>query len=115
MRLVDRTAQGVAPTIYGDALLRRIVAVFDELKQSIRDIEFLSDPTVGEVRIACTESLWFTLLPEVILRFSELYPRVELHADLRGNSREFSGLRDRKYDCMLERVPASLFDCARGG
>jgi DNA-binding transcriptional LysR family regulator len=42
VRLVDRSAQGVAPTIYGDALLRRSVAVFDELKQSIRDIEFLS-------------------------------------------------------------------------
>ena len=50
---------------------------FDELKQSIRDIEFLSDPTVEEVRVACMESLWYTLLPEVILRFSERYPRIE--------------------------------------
>src|SRR5258708_10239915 len=81
VRLVDRSAQGVEPTIYGDALLRRSVTVFDELKQSIRDIEFLSDPTVGEVRVACMESLWFTLLPEAILRFSELYPRVDVHAD----------------------------------
>src|SRR5215469_12661225 len=89
VRLVDRSAQGVAPTIYGDALLRRSVTVFDELKQSIRDIEFLSDPTVGEVRIACAESLWFTLFPEVVLRFSEQYPRVEVLADLTAQSREF--------------------------
>src|SRR4030095_5483225 len=59
VRLVARSAQGVEPTIYGDALLRRSVAVFDELKQGIRDIEFLSDPSVGEVRVACMESLWF--------------------------------------------------------
>jgi DNA-binding transcriptional LysR family regulator len=78
------------------------------LKQSIRDIEFLSDPTVGEVRIACMESLWFTLLPEVILRFSNQYPNVEVHADLTGHSREFQGLRERKYDCMLQRVPPSF-------
>src|SRR5499427_8005695 len=97
VRLVDRSAQGVAPTIYGSALLRRSVAVFEELKQSIRDIEFLSDPRVGEVRFACTESVWYTLLPEVILRFSKQYPRVELHADLAGHSREFEGLRERKY------------------
>src|SRR5580700_7158480 len=40
VRLVDRSARGVEPTIYGGALLKRSVAAFDELKQSIRDIEF---------------------------------------------------------------------------
>jgi DNA-binding transcriptional LysR family regulator len=108
VRLLDRSAQGIEPTIYGSALLRRSVVVFDELKQSIRDIEFLSDATTGEVRIACTESLWYTLLPEIILRFSEQYPRVEVHADLIGNSRDFPGLRERKYDCVLQRVPVSF-------
>lgn len=49
VRLLDRSAKGVEATIYGDALLKRSVAVFDELKQSIRDIEFLSDATTGEV------------------------------------------------------------------
>jgi len=108
VRLLDRSAHGIQPTIYGDAVLKRSIAVFDELKQSIRDIEFLSDPTVGEVRIACVESLWFTLLPEIIRRFSELYPRVQVHADLTAHSKEFPGLRERKYDCMLQRVPVSL-------
>src|SRR3979409_1448046 len=61
VRLLDRSAQGVEPTIYGDALLKRSVAVFDELKQSIRDIEFLSDATTGEVRIGCTDALCYTL------------------------------------------------------
>ena len=104
VRLLDRGAQGVEPTIYGGALLKRSVAAFDELKQSIRDIEFLSDPTVGEVRVACMEALWYTLLPEVILRFSERYPRIEVHAELVGNVRDFPGLRERKYDCLLQRA-----------
>lgn len=108
VRLVDRSAQGVEPTIYGDALLRRSVAVFDELKQSIRDIEFLSDATAGEVRVACTEALWYTVVPESILRFSQQYPRIEVHADLTSNSREFPGLRERRYDCVLQAVPASF-------
>lgn len=34
VRLLDRSSQGVAPTIYGGALLKRSVAAFDELKQS---------------------------------------------------------------------------------
>jgi DNA-binding transcriptional LysR family regulator len=108
VRLLDRSAHGIEPTIYGGALLKRSVVVFDELKQSIRDIEFLSDATVGEVRIGCTTSLEYTLLPEIILRFSEQYPRVEVRADMLGNSREFPGLRERKYDCILQRVPTSF-------
>src|SRR5258708_18320455 len=109
VRLLDRGAQGIEPTIYGGALLKRSVAAFDELKQSIRDIEFLSDPTVGEVRVACMEALWYTLLPEIILRFSERYPRIEVHAELVGNARDFPGLRERKYDCLLQRA-ASHFE-----
>src|SRR5260370_34345955 len=68
VRLLDRSAQGIEPTIYGGALLKRSVAVFDELKQSIRDIEFLSDATVGEVHVACSEAVSCRLLPEVIFR-----------------------------------------------
>ncbi len=109
VRLLDRGAQGIEPTIYGGALLKRSVAVFDELKQSIRDIEFLADATTGEVRIACTQSLEYTLLPEIILRFCEQYPRVEVYADSTGNLRDFSGLRDRKYDCILQRAPTAFF------
>src|SRR5712672_3597837 len=42
VRLLDRAPQGVEPTQYGDALLKRSIAVFDELKQSVRDIEHLA-------------------------------------------------------------------------
>jgi DNA-binding transcriptional LysR family regulator len=112
VRLLDRSARGIEPTIYGGALLKRSAAVFDELRQSIRDIEFLSDPTVGEVRIACTESVWYTLLPEIILRFTTQHPRVAVHVDLADSSKDFVGtaLRERKYDCILQRVPAFLLN-----
>jgi DNA-binding transcriptional LysR family regulator len=101
VKLLDRSARGIAPTIYGDALLKRSVAVFDELKQSIRDIEFLSDATTGEVRIGSMEQPWFTLLPDVIRRFSQQYPRIEVHTDLIDHSEVFLALRERRYDCVL--------------
>src|SRR3977135_1296010 len=44
LRLLDRSPQGVEPTMYGRALLKWSVAVFDELKQSVRDIESLGGP-----------------------------------------------------------------------
>ena len=49
VRLLDRSARGIEPTMYARALLKRGQVIFDELQQGIRDIEFLSDPATGEV------------------------------------------------------------------
>src|SRR5437762_431449 len=81
VRLLDRHSQGVEPTMYGGTLVRRSIAVFDELKQTVRDIEFMSSPTSGEVRIGCQESIAAAILPSVIHRFSQSYPRVVLHVE----------------------------------
>jgi DNA-binding transcriptional LysR family regulator len=110
VRLLDRSAQGIEPTIYGDALLKRSVAVFDELKQSIRDIEFLSDATMGEVRVGCMEGPWFTFLPDLILQFSKQYPGIVVHTHLIDHSDVLLGLRERRYDCVLNRVQTGLHD-----
>src|SRR5436309_1895425 len=53
VRLLDRGPQGVAPTIYGQALINRGRAIFDELREGIKEIEFLADPAAGELRIGC--------------------------------------------------------------
>src|SRR5262249_11924128 len=53
VRLLDRHREGVEATAYGRALLDCGVAVFDDLRQGLRNIEFLADPTAGEVRIGC--------------------------------------------------------------
>ena len=62
VRLFDRTPLGVDPTVHGSSLERHVLAAFDELRQGIKDIEFLSDPTVGEVRIGCPESISAVIL-----------------------------------------------------
>src|SRR5215475_317367 len=66
VRLLDRSSRGVEATVYARALLKRGHVVFDELKQGIRDIEFLADPTVGEVRIGCPESMVAGFVPAII-------------------------------------------------
>ena len=57
VRLVDRGRQGIEPTPHGRALLKRGAAIFDELRQGVTEMEFLSDPTAGEVRIATSETM----------------------------------------------------------
>src|SRR5258707_11337314 len=51
VRLLDRTSQGVEPTSHGLALLRRSEGIFNDLRASVSELEFLSDPTAGELRI----------------------------------------------------------------
>ena len=38
VRLLDRSPQGIEPTAYGRALLKRGLVVFDELMQGVKDI-----------------------------------------------------------------------------
>jgi DNA-binding transcriptional LysR family regulator len=106
VRLLDRSPKGVEPTRYGDALLKRTLIVFDELKQSIKDIEHLADPAVGEIRIASPLAITFTIIPHILERFVKKYPRVALHLDEVTSSsarHDFQDLRDRKYDLVLGR------------
>ena len=49
---------------------------FDELRQGLRDIEFLLDPAVGEVRVGCPEGLAAGFVPAVIERLTRQHPRV---------------------------------------
>ncbi len=103
--LLDRSHRGVEPTMYGLALLKRGTAAFDELKQSIRDIESLADPTTGEVRIGCAESISTAMLPPVIERFFQQYPRVSLSVHrLATPTLELSELRERRLDVVLARI-----------
>ena len=64
VRLLDRSPKGVEPTRYCHALLKRTLVVFDELKQCIKDIEHLSDPTAGEIRVASPLAIAFTVIPQ---------------------------------------------------
>jgi DNA-binding transcriptional LysR family regulator len=111
VRLFERNPKGVEPTIYGRALVARGQAAFDELRQGIRDIEFLADPTVGELRIGCPGSVAAAILPTAIERFSRQYPRAVLTFDeVPAPSTEFPGLMERKHDLVLARIAQPLAD-----
>jgi DNA-binding transcriptional LysR family regulator len=105
VRLLDRSPRGVEPTFYGRALVRRGLAVFDELRQGVSEIEFIADRRVGEVRVGCPDTLAATLLPDVIERFSDQYPGIKLHvAQTNPVALDVQELRDRNLDLLLGRV-----------
>ena len=109
VRLLDRSPRGIEPTLYAHALLKRGHVVFDELREGIRDIEFLADPTSGEVRVACGEMLAAGLLPAAIDRLSRRHPKIVVRV-VRATTAalEIRELRERRADVMLARMPRTF-------
>jgi len=111
LRLLDRSRNGIEPTAYGRALVRRGLAIFDELKLGVEELAFLSDPTAGELRIGSTESIAAGLLPAVIERFSREYPRVHLDvAQAVMSTLHYRELRERNIDLLLGRIPTPFVE-----
>jgi DNA-binding transcriptional LysR family regulator len=76
VRLFDRSARGVEPTFYGRALLKRSVALFDDIKTSVEEIRFLADPTAGELRVGMTEASFAGLGASIVERLWQRHPRL---------------------------------------
>ena len=110
VRLLDRNPQGVEPTQYGRALLKRGVAVFDELKQGVQEIEFLSDPGAGELRVEASAALTEGIVTAVVDRMSRRYPRAVFHVVLAGAPALYNDLRERRAEVGVERTFGTVPD-----
>ena len=102
--LLDRSRQGVEPTPYGQALVKRGVAIFDELRQGVQDIAFLTDPTAGEIRVGGSDGMVSAIISPVVHRLAEQYSRMSFRiiiADLRMLCRELDA---RRIDVALCRL-----------
>ena len=107
--LLDRSPQGVEPTQYGRAFLDCGMAVFDDLRQGIKNIEFLADPTVGEIRIGSNEALSAGLLPAVFGRLRRQRPGVATHVKpVSILAQQYLELRERKVDVIVGRIAPSI-------
>lgn len=104
VRLLDRGQTGIEPTAYGRALVKRGVAVFDELRQSVKDIEFLADPTSGELRIGCSESLAAGPVLAVIDRLSRRHSHAAFHVLTTAGPPLYRDLRERNVEIAISLV-----------
>src|SRR5262245_42634642 len=101
--LLDRSPQGVEPTAYGLALMHRSVIVFEELRQGIKDIECLADPTAGEVSIAPTPPLSATFLLACIYRRSRRNPLIVCRVSAMGEDSQGRQLTARNVYLLITR------------
>jgi DNA-binding transcriptional LysR family regulator len=101
VRLLDRHQQGVEPTEYGRALLECGTAVFDDLRQGLQNIEFLADPSAGEMRIGCTHFVSASFVPAIIDQLSHRYPRIAFHVIAGNNEALHRDLQERNVDLLV--------------
>jgi DNA-binding transcriptional LysR family regulator len=103
VRLFDRSSQGVEPTMYGRAFLDCGVAVFDDLRRGVQRIEFLSDPTAGEVRIGSADVMMAGFIPAIIDRVARQYSRMVFHTEQGDGHTLRAALRKREVDVIVLR------------
>jgi DNA-binding transcriptional LysR family regulator len=106
LRLLDRGRSGAQPTAYGRALVTRSQTIFDELKLGVEELAFLADPTVGELHIACTESVAAGLLPAVLERFYREQPGIRVDVGQAVmNTAHYRELREHSIELLIGRIP----------
>jgi DNA-binding transcriptional LysR family regulator len=105
VRLLDRSPQGVVPTPYGRALIKRSVAAFDELRLGVKDLKSLADPSTGEVRIAAPIAIAAGFVAAAIDRLARRYPRINCHLVVSESYRE---LEERNVDLVITFIVAPI-------
>jgi DNA-binding transcriptional LysR family regulator len=104
VRLLDRSPKGIEPTPYGRALLKRGTVVFDELKQGVKDIQFLADPTAGELTIGASIAIASGFVSSIIDRLSQRYPRLAFQVLATDTATAYRALLDRKVDLAIVHI-----------
>jgi len=108
--LLDRGPRGVEPTLFGRAVFARSIAIFDELRQTVTDINSLLDPAAGEARIGTAGTLATGLVPAVIEGLTRQHPRISFYVvegALLTLQRE---LRERNVELLVARTLPPIVD-----
>ncbi len=77
--LFDRLGRTVRLNSFGEVFLKHVENAFNEIDQGIKAVNQLSNPATGVISLTFLVSLGLNILPEMIGKFSRLYPGVEFH------------------------------------
>jgi DNA-binding transcriptional LysR family regulator len=110
VRLLDRHRQGIEPTEFGRALLDGGMTVFDELRQTVKKIEFLADPEAGEVRIGSVDPLAAGFVSSIVDRLSRRHPRIVFSLLTAQTDALHRDLLERTVDLLIARRFGALVD-----
>lgn len=103
VRLLERSPHGIQPTPYGRVLVKRGLAAFDEFRQGMKDIEFLTDPSIGDLRIGCSEAMAAGPVLRVIEQLALQHPRLAFHVATGPAATLVRKLTERDVELVITR------------
>lgn len=110
VRLLDRSQSGVEPNAHGRALIRRGIAIFDEIQQGLKDLETLADPATGEVSVGATAPVAGAIVAPAIEQLSRQYPRMRFKTIVDDSLPLLAALEARKIDLLISRISSRVPD-----
>lgn len=105
VRLFERTARGVRPTIYGEAMLRHARNLRAMLRASRAEIAALRSGAAGNVRVGAGPSWERAVLPQAIAAFRTKCPEVRIHVTGGTDDALKARLREGLLDFVLAAIP----------
>jgi DNA-binding transcriptional LysR family regulator len=110
VRLLDRSRRGVLPTPYALALCKRSIAIFNDLRQGVQEIDFLADPSKGEIRMGATEPIITGILSHVMNRMSRKHRELVFHVVASDTAGLYRSVIERNIEFAVCRIIGRLPD-----
>ena len=98
LRLLHRTTRRVEVTEAGATYFARCAHLIDEARVAHENLSAESQIPQGTLRLACTPDFAALYLPDVLVRFAQHHPAVDVELDLSS----------RRLDLMTENLDAAL-------
>lgn len=110
VKLFDRHANGVEPTVHGLSFAPRAVAIFDELRRAAQELAMVSSGATGTLRVGTVAMPAIPFLPIAVQRLVAAHPKVFVAVFEGLESELLDRLRTRDIDLAILRL--SLVDPA---
>jgi DNA-binding transcriptional LysR family regulator len=105
VRLFDRNNRGVEPTPHGRVFIRRALAVFDEMRHGVEELNFLTDSTSGEIRVGGTPTMCGGFLSHAVAAMELERPGIRYKLVELESERLAAEVRARFIDIGIGREP----------
>ncbi len=92
----------------GEIFLKFAEQTLDSYMQLQIDLKHLDNPLFGKIRLYCTVTASFQLLPKIINKFRALYPHIEISIETGDAANAMNKIQENEADIAIDAISASL-------
>ena len=108
--LLHRVCRQVRLTDAGQVFLAHTIRILEQVENAQSDVAEIVDGVKGCCRVACIPSIAPGILPHLIMKFREMYPRVELQTMVGSEAQLLSWLKEGTVDVSITGFPVPCTD-----